>query len=86
MKYHSLPSFPSRNITKNAETHPPPMRDVIIEQPLYQIIDWNVWSIVQQEIDDLYKFLLWRKKIDISWIRFWLYIFELWDLQNSNLT
>ena len=86
MKYHSPPSFPSRNITKNAETHPPLMRDVIIEQPLYQIVDWNVWSIVQQEIDDLYKFLLWRKKIDISWIRFWLYIFELWDLQNSNLT
>ena len=24
--------FPSRNITKNAETHPPPMCDVIIEQ------------------------------------------------------
>ena len=28
------PCFPSRNITKNAETHPPPMRDAIIEQPL----------------------------------------------------
>ena len=26
--------FPSRNITKNAETHPPPMHDAIIEQPL----------------------------------------------------
>ena len=26
--------FPSRNITKNADTNPPPMRDVIIEQPL----------------------------------------------------
>ena len=49
MKYHSLPSFPSRNITKNAETHPPPMRDVIIEQPLYETIDWNVWGVVQQE-------------------------------------
>ena len=24
--------FPPRNITKNAETHPSPMRDVIIEQ------------------------------------------------------
>ena len=34
IKYHSSrPCFPSRNITKNAETHPPPMRDVIIEQP-----------------------------------------------------
>ena len=32
MKYHSRPCFPSRNITKYAETHPPPMRDVIIEQ------------------------------------------------------
>ena len=31
-------------------THPPPMRDVIIEQPLYQTIDWNVWGAVQQEI------------------------------------
>ena len=28
------PYFPSRNITKNAETHPPSMRDVIIEQSL----------------------------------------------------
>ena len=28
------PCFPSRNITKNDETHPPPMRDVIIEQSL----------------------------------------------------
>ena len=26
------PSFPSANITKNAETHPPHLRDVIIEQ------------------------------------------------------
>ena len=34
MKYHSPPCFPSRNITKSAETHPPPMRDLIIEQPL----------------------------------------------------
>ena len=29
------PCFPSRNITKNVETHLPPMGDVIIEQPLY---------------------------------------------------
>ena len=29
MKYHSPPSFSSRNITKNAETHPPPILDVI---------------------------------------------------------
>ena len=28
------PCFSSRNITKNADTHPLPMRDVIIEQPL----------------------------------------------------
>ena len=28
------PRFPSRNIIKNVETHPPPIRDVIIEQPL----------------------------------------------------
>ena len=26
-----LSCFPSRNITKNVKTHPPPMRDVIIE-------------------------------------------------------
>ena len=50
MKYHSPPSFPSRNITKNAETNPNPMRDVIIQQPLYQTIYWNVWGVVQQEI------------------------------------
>ena len=34
--FHEVPLtsfFPSRNITKYAETHPPPMRDVIIEQP-----------------------------------------------------
>ena len=28
------PCLPLRNITKNGETHPPPMRDAIIEQPL----------------------------------------------------
>ena len=33
IKYHAPHCFPSRNITKNAETHPPPMRDVIIVQP-----------------------------------------------------
>ena len=34
IKYHSTPCFPSRNITKNAETHAPPTLDVnvIIEQ------------------------------------------------------
>ena len=31
--YHSSYFFPSRNVTKNAETHPLPMPDVIIEQP-----------------------------------------------------
>ena len=35
--FHEVPltllCFPSRNITKNAETHLPPMHDVIIEQP-----------------------------------------------------
>ena len=50
MRYHSPHSFPSRNITKNAETHQPtPMRDVTIEQPPYQTIDWNVWGVVQLE-------------------------------------
>ena len=37
IKYYSPPCFPSRNITKNAETHPPTMRSVIIEQPLSEI-------------------------------------------------
>ena len=35
VKYHSPPCFPSRTITKNAETHPTPMRGVIIERPLF---------------------------------------------------
>ena len=34
MKYHSPLCFPSHNIKKNTETHPPPTREVIIEQPL----------------------------------------------------
>ena len=38
MEYHSPPRFPARNITKNAETHPPPMHDVIIEQPLSELL------------------------------------------------
>ena len=29
------PYFPSRNIKRNTENHLPPMRDVIVEQPLY---------------------------------------------------
>ena len=33
MKYHSPPCFPPRNIAKNAKTHTPLVRDVIIEQP-----------------------------------------------------
>ena len=37
IKYHSPNCFPSRSITKNAETHPPPMCDVIIEQPQNEI-------------------------------------------------
>ena len=32
------PRFPTCNITKNAETHPPPMHDVIIEQPLSELL------------------------------------------------
>ena len=54
MKYHSPLSFPSLNITKNAETHPPSMRCGIIEEPLYRTIDWNVGSVLQQKIADLY--------------------------------
>ena len=34
IRYHSPGRFLSRNITKNAEIHPPTIRDVIIEQPL----------------------------------------------------
>ena len=36
------PCFPSSSITKKAETNRSPMRDLIIEQPPYQTIDWNV--------------------------------------------
>ena len=32
------PCFASRNTTKNAETHPPTMGDIIIEQPQYVFI------------------------------------------------
>ena len=46
IKYHSPPCFPSRNITKNAETHPPLMRDVIIEQPLRTVYGHNIYLIV----------------------------------------
>ena len=34
IKYHPPPCFPSCKLTKNAETHPPLMRDVIIEHLL----------------------------------------------------
>ena len=33
MKPLTPPCFPSHNITKSAENHPLPMRDVIMEQP-----------------------------------------------------
>ena len=36
IKYCSPPCFSSRNITKNGETYPPFMRDVIIEQLLFE--------------------------------------------------
>ena len=41
------PWFPSCNITKNAETNPPPMRDVIIEQPhtLLPNIVMNIFKV-----------------------------------------
>ena len=32
INYHSPTYLPSHNITKNAETHPPPKRHIIIEQ------------------------------------------------------
>ena len=54
MKHHSPLCFPSCNIMKNAETHPPTICDVIIKQP-YQTIDSNVWGVVQQKIADLYQ-------------------------------
>ena len=40
-----FPCFPSRNITKNVETHPPLMRDVIIEQFLYVSIYIHIYVI-----------------------------------------
>ena len=33
MAFNELSTSASRKITKNTETHPPPMRDVIIKQP-----------------------------------------------------
>ena len=42
-----------------------------------------MWGVVQQEITDLYQFLLWRKKIDTPWTRFWPYIFELWTYRTQ---
>ena len=41
MVFHEVPftpCFPSRDITKNAEIYPPPMRDLIIEQPQWLIL------------------------------------------------
>ena len=44
MTFHAVPLTPpppcfrSREITKSAETHQPPMRDVIIEQPLRGVL------------------------------------------------
>ena len=32
------PYFPSHSITKNAETHLPPMRDVLIKQPPFLLL------------------------------------------------
>ena len=37
MKYYLPLGFSSRNITKNAETHPPPMRDVIIKNADFRL-------------------------------------------------
>ena len=43
IKYHSPlpPLFPSRNITKNAKTHPPSIHNVIIKQPLQTMKIWK---------------------------------------------
>ena len=43
IKYHSPLCFQSRNITKNAETDSPLMRDVIIEQPLRTVYGNNIY-------------------------------------------
>ena len=48
------PRFPSHNITKNAETHPPPMRDVIIEQPLDKIHYKRYFLIISVKIFQTY--------------------------------
>ena len=39
MKYQLLPCFQSHNISKNAETHPSPMCEVITDKPLNQAYD-----------------------------------------------
>ena len=93
--FYEVPLTPLFSVTQHHEkrwdqtTLPSPP----LPSPLYawcnywtaQTINWNVWGVVKQEIAGLYQFLLGRMKTDI-WIRFWFYIFELWDLQNSNLT
>ena len=59
IKYHSPPCFPSRNITKNADTHSPPMRDVIIEHPLsiYVIEEVVLWcSVKKVALENFVKF------------------------------
>ena len=43
IKYHSPLCFQSRNITKNAETDSPLIRDVIIEQPLRTVYGNNIY-------------------------------------------
>ena len=51
IKYHTPPCFPSRNTTKKAETHPPPMRDVIIELPPFNKSEKPKNTYIEEDID-----------------------------------
>ena len=66
MKYYSPPCFPSRNITKSAETHPPSICDAIIEQPLSETV----------RIPKSYMCVIYLKFKNICNIRVWNRIYK----------
>ena len=48
-----LPCFPSRNVTKNAETHHPLIHDVIIERPQSSILMFD-WVLNTRLVNDCF--------------------------------
>ena len=67
------PCFPSRNIRKKAEIHPPPMCDVIIEQPLTSKIEYlvfmNLWNFshcwCQKKLSIIRRFIICALKLSL---------------------